>query len=348
MRDFEKVYDFYNLYKAHLKARRGKQCAREVVDFELNLAARLTELSESIRDGSYSLSDYYEFKVYDPKIRNIHALHYKDRVFQHCLCDEVIAPLIERKLIYDKAACRKEKGTHFAMGRLSHFMSSYYWKENSANGYVLKCDIRKYFENIDHEILKNKLAKVFSDPDILRLIFMIIDSYEIRPGKGLPLGNQSSQWFALYYLDSLDRLVKEKLKVSFYTRYMDDAVLIHQDRDYLKYCLECMDDHLRNHLGLEFNQKTQIVPMRSGVDYLGFHFYLTDSGKVIRKMRTSAKKRFKKKLKLMKNAYSAGKMELEDITPVIVSYKAHFAHGHNHGLMKNALNSFVLHRSGYC
>lgn len=108
--------------------------------------------------------------------------------------------MLEPRLIYDNAACRMGKGTHFAMDRLSKFMRNHY-RQHGIDGYFLKYDIRKYFDNIDHEILKNKLSKIFDEPELCTFLYKIIDGFEKTSGKGLPLGNQSSQWFALLYLD---------------------------------------------------------------------------------------------------------------------------------------------------
>ena len=115
--DFEKICDFQNLYKAHKAARLGKRGNREIIDFEMNLAENLTTISDLLKNRTYQMSGYYSFMVHDPKDRVIHALHYRDRVVQHCICDEVVAPTLDRKLIYDNAACRIGKGTHFAIGR---------------------------------------------------------------------------------------------------------------------------------------------------------------------------------------------------------------------------------------
>lgn len=264
MTDFEKLWNFQNLYKAHTKARLGKRNKTEVIEFEMNLSSNLASLSEAIRTKTYKLNGYYSFMVYDPKEREIQALHYKDRVVQHCLCDEVLQPILDRRLIYDNAACRLDKGTLFAIRRVTLFLQKFYWKQG-ANGFVLKCDIRKYFNNIDHEILKAKLHKIVLDQDILWMLDLIIDSYEFTPGKGLPMGNQTSQWFALYYLDGFDRLIKEKLRIKYYSRYMDDCLLIHKDKEYLKQCLIEMNAHIQNELHLQFNEKTQIFPDRKSV-----------------------------------------------------------------------------------
>lgn len=182
MTEFEKIWDFYNLYKAHTVARRGKRTNRETIEFEMNLSENLIYLSQSIRNKTYRIKGYYHFSVYEPKERKIHALHYADRVVQHCLCDEVLAPLLDRHLIYDNAACRIGKGTHFSLNRLKLFLQKFY-KKYGNKGYFLKCDIRKYFDNIDHTILKERVKKVIKDEDIKWLLWQIIDSYETSQGR---------------------------------------------------------------------------------------------------------------------------------------------------------------------
>ena len=341
MTDFEKICCFENLYKAHCAARRGKRDTREVIEFELNLSENLTRISQELKAGTYQMSGYYSFYVHDPKERKIHALHYCDRVVQHCLCDEVLGPLLDKKLIYDNAACRLNKGTHFALRRLSSFINNYY-RNYGTEGYFLKCDIHKFFDSIDHEVLKSKLCVVITDKDVRQLLFQIIDSFEVTPGKGIPMGNQTSQWFAIYYLDGFDRIIKEQLGIKYYTRYMDDCVLIHRDKNYLKYCKSELENYLENELHLSFNEKTQIFPLKNGVDYLGFHTYLTESGKVIRKLRQQTKKRYKRKLKFMQSAYASDNIELEEIKQVLASFHAHLSFGHSYKLEHNTLSNFVL------
>lgn len=341
MTDYEKLYDFQNLYKAHTVARRSKRNTREVIEFEMALGKNLSDLSDAIKNGTYKMQDYYSFAIYDPKYRVIHALHYRDRVVQHCLCDEVLAPILEKKLIYDNAACRIGKGTHFAIGRVSKFLHDFYNK-HGANGYFLKCDIKKFFDNIDHKILKQKLSKIIDDKNVLTLLYQIIDSFEVSPGKGLPLGNQTSQWFAIFYLDGLDRLIKEKLHIKYYSRYMDDCVLIHRDKEYLRNCLEQMRQCAKS-LKIEFNRKTEIFPVKNGVDYLGWHIYLTESGKVIRKVKQQTKYKYRRKLNFFQSAYANGAIDLPEIKQVLSSYHAHLAYGHTYKLETKLLNEFVLY-----
>ncbi len=341
MNDYEALCEFQNLYKAHLRARKGKRGTAECIAFEMELPQNLSRLQEELRGRTYRLSGYYSFEVFDPKRRTIHALHYRDRVVQHCLCDEVLAPVLEKRLIFDNAACRKGKGTDFARARLSGFLRGHF-KQHGTQGYFLKCDVRKFFDNIDHDVLKGMLGKLPLAPDTLALLHHVINSYHTGEGKGIPLGNQTSQWFALYYLDGLDRLVKEILRVRHYTRYSDDCILIHHDKASLLKCLDAMREYLSTELLLEFNEKTQISPIKSGVGYLGFRFFLTDSGKVVRKLKTQTKLRFKRKFLRMQEGYAIRQAGYDGIKQVLCSYRAYLLKGHCWHLLGHALRSFVL------
>lgn len=339
------MYDFAKLYTAHKAARRNKRNKSEVIEFEMNLAKNLCDLQRELKSRSYSFGVYHHFKIYEPKEREIFAPSYIDRVVQHCLCDNIVAPLLEPKLIYDNAACRIGKGTHFSMDRLSDFMRRFHRLHGTA-GYFLKCDIRKYFASINHEVLMKKLERVFDDKEVFKLLCHIIKSYEESPGVGLPLGNQTSQWFALYYLDGVDRLIKEKLQIKYYTRYMDDFVLLHKDKDYLRKCLIEIRSICENELGLELNEKTQIFPVKNGVDYLGWHFYLTDTGKVIRKLRNAGKKKIKRRYRKMAQDYHDHLIELEDVKRSIASTQGHLCHGHTYHLRCKLAAETVYVRGG--
>jgi len=343
--DYEKICSFENLYKAHLAARRSKRHKGDVIKFELNLANNLIMLQKQLEERTFRTEGYYQFVLHEPKRREIHAPYYVDRVLQHCVCDEVLRPVIQPRLIYDNAACQVGKGTHFAMKRLTKFLSEHY-KKHGTTGYFLKCDITRYFGSIDHEILKTKLAKVIVDKDVLNLLSHYIDSYHTEglPGKGLPLGNQSSQWFGIFYMDSLDRMIKEKMQIKYYVRYMDDFILVHHDKEYLKQCLAKIQDCVRDDLKMELNHKTQIFPIKNGAEFLGFRFYLTETGKVIRKMKVQSKLRFKRRLRKMQDDYTNGKIELEEVKSILASYKGHFKHGHTYKLRTKIFSEFVLKR----
>lgn len=338
-KQYEQIYRFENLYQAWRLAKRSKSRDAEVQRFSLDLGNRLWSLHDRLKARSYVPGGYYHFTITEPKKREIYALHFEDRVVQHSICDNLLRPWMEARLIYDCAACRIGKGTHFAMDRLSGFLREFY-RRHGTSGYVLKCDIRKYFDNIDHQILKDRLSK-FPDKEVLRLLFSFVDAYNGAEGKGIPLGNQSSQWFALYYLDPVDRLVKEKLRVRWYTRYMDDFLLLHPSKEYLKHCLAEIRA-LADELKLELNDKTQIFPLKQGVDYLGFHFYLTETGKVVRLLRTSGKRRFKRKMKAMRKSYEEGGITLEEIGRSLASYRGHLSHGNTYRMRAKTFSHFVL------
>lgn len=338
---YDQIYDFDNLYQAWRLARRGKGQSGEVQRFSLDAACRLWSLHDRLEKRVYQPGGYYHFTVTEPKRREIYALRFEDRVVQHSICDNVLRPWLEPRLIYDCAACRIGKGTHFAMDRLAGFLREFY-RAHGSQGYVLKCDIRKYFDSIDHRILFDSLRK-FPDKEVLSLLFSFVKAYDgiQGPGRGIPLGNQSSQWFALWYLDPLDRLIKERLRIRWYTRYMDDLILLHPDREQLRRCLESIRA-LAGQLKLELNQKTQIFPLSQGVDYLGFHFYLTESGQVVRLLRASAKRRFKRRLRGLRKRFQEGLLSLEDIDRSMASYMGHLSHGHTWRMRTRTLSHLVL------
>jgi len=180
--------------------------------------------------------------------------------------------------------------------------------------------------------------------DVFNLLCLIIDSYETTKGAGLPLGNQTSQWFALYYLDVVDRLIKEKLRIKYYVRYMDDFVLLHHDKEYLRDCLNEIQRVCNDDLKIELNNKTQIFPVKNGVDYLGWHFYLSETGKVIRKLRTSNKKRLKRRLRLLQKEYRDWTIDFDAVKRSLVSTHGHLIHGHTYRLRSKLSEKTIFTR----
>ena len=337
----EDMTSFERIYEAYRKAARGKHYKDDVIRFELDLSRNLWSIIEQLENRTYQVGQYRKFMIFDPKKREIQALSFKDRVVQHSLCDNILMPFFENRLIYDNCACRVGKGTHFAMDRLTVFLVEHY-KKHGVTGYILKYDIRHYFDSIDHDVLKKMLLKIPND-DVRDLLYSIIDSYsgDAEGKKGLPIGNQTSQWFALYYLDPMDRLIKEKLRIKHYVRYMDDGILVHESKEVLQEArkeMKVMADSLK----LEFNAKTQIFPISQGVDFLGFRFYLTDTGKVVRRLRTSNKRRWKRRLKKFKEDFRTGEKSLEDIMLSMKSYRGHLSHGHTFKLRAKVMRNFVL------
>ena len=323
MTDFEKVIDFNNMYKAYRKSKRGKGFKKSCARFSATALDGVGTLIEQLKNKTYKISDYTEFKVYEPKERVIKTTSFKDKVVQHSLCDNVILPRLERVFILDNCAGQKGKGTLFGLNRLSEQMKDFY-RRYGFNGYILKCDISKFFYNISHDQLKHIVEYWFGyDKDICWLCNLFIDSTE---GKGIPLGNQINQGFALLYLDGMDKVIKHELGVEYYGRYMDDFYLIHPSKEYLRYCLEVISEYL-NTLDLTLNGKTQIFPFKNGVNYLGFHTYVTVGGKVIRKLKNENKRNAQKKFLRMAKLVAIGKLPIEKFNASYNAWKNHISHG---------------------
>lgn len=192
------------------------------------------------------------------------------------------------------------------------------------HGWVLKADVRHYFQSIRPDVLKKDVAKYLHDPDCLALACQIIDS--TPDPLGIPIGNQSSQIFALLYLNQLDHLCKEQLRFRYYGRYMDDFYIICESKQRLQEALVVIRQHLAER-GLELNQKTNIFPLRNGLDFLGFHTYIDDAGRVIRKVRKSSRDRMKRKLRKYAALYQRGEIDREKIAESYTSWRAHALHG---------------------
>ena len=243
---------------------------------------------------TYTHGSYQAFNISDPKPRNIHKASVRDRLLHHAI-HRVLYPFFDRIFIADSYSCRLGKGTHKALKRFRVF-GDRISKNNTKTCWVLKCDIRKFFANIDHEILLDILAKYIQDPDILWLIRNIISSFETQPGVGLPLGNLTSQLLVNIYMNEFDQFVKHKLKAKYYIRYADDFVIFSQDKKWLQEIVRYIVLFLHERLCLRLHpDKVFIKTLASGVDFLGWvHF--PDH----RVLRTSTKRRMLKRLRMNK------------------------------------------------
>ena len=304
MEDFEKVVDFKNLYKAYRRVKRGKGNKYSATKFCSMAIDGIIRLKKQLETKQYKISKYYDFKVYEPKEREIKASAFKDKIVQHSLCDNVLHPTLEKVFIRNNFAGQKGKGTLFGLKTLRKDMLTFGNFYNGA-GYILKADISKFFYNIDHKQLKHILDYYFSDKDIRWLCHLIIDSTN---GKGLPLGNQTSQIFALLYLDGLDKFITTELGITFYGRYMDDLYMFHSSKEHLKWCLDCIKEYVKS-LGLSLNGKTQIISFHKGIKFLGFHTTYI-KGKIISKISNNKKRNAKRKYRKMFNLVKNGKFKL--------------------------------------
>lgn len=302
----DEIFSFENLNAAYKNCRISKQHKGEVIRFEANLAFNLCILNKELITKKYVLGKYRKFYIYEPKERLIEALPFRDRVTIRCFCDVCLKPKIDKKLIYDNCACRKGKGTTFAIERLHTFLKKEYRKEKNNNIYFLKCDIRKYFPSINHNILIHLLEEINFSQEEMWMIKKLVYEQPDCASIGLPLGNQSSQWFALLYLNKIDHYIKEQLGIKWYVRYMDDMILVHRDKKYLALCKAKIEKLCKELLDLELNDKTQIGMVKNGIDFLGYRHILTNTGKIIVKLRYTSKQRMRKHVKTVNKLYNKG------------------------------------------
>lgn len=330
------IFSFENLMAAHKLCRQSKQHKRGAIMFEIELGRNLAKLADELAQKKYKLGKYRHFTIYDPKKRLIEALPYKDRVVLMCFCKNAVEPRLEKRLVYDNAASRSGKGTDFAIGRLYGFMKKLYINNGGKELYFLKCDIAKYFQNINQDILLQKLAKCgFSDEEMY-FLQLVIKSHGTQ---GLPLGNQTSQWFALLYLDEVDRLVKERLRARYYVRYMDDFVLLSEDKEFLRFCRNEIQTVCAEKLQLRLNNKTQIGKLANGLDFLGFNHRLLPSGKIVKRMRMASRKRQNHYLKTISYYYLDGILDEEYLDIRCNAFKAHMKGTSDWKYVRNRLNT---------
>jgi RNA-directed DNA polymerase len=302
---FDSIISVQNLLLAWQEFIKDKKKKKDVMEFQLKLMDNIFNLHQDLKSKSYAHGRYDAFKINDPKPRDIHKASVRDRLLHHAIY-KILYPFFDKKFIYDSYSCRVEKGTHKAMERFTEFHRKVS-KNNTKTCWVLKCDIRKFFASIDHNILKNILVKYVQDIDTLSLLGNIIDSFKTKTpethftnstlsrnfGKGLPLGNLTSQLLVNIYMNEFDQFVKHKLKVKYYIRYADDFVFLSEDKKYLQNIKEEVAIFLKEKLRLELHpNKVYIKTLSSGVDFLGWvHFPYH------RVLRTATKKRMFRNLK---------------------------------------------------
>ena len=327
---YQEMCAFDVLYAAYLEARSGKRKKVSTAQYEANALACTEKLSRILASKTYIPGKFETFYVYEPKKRLVQAPAFVDKVVLHAVTDNILYEAVTKSFIRDNYASQKGKGTHDGLMRLKQFMVDYYRQYGTAEGWVLKCDVHHFFASIDHDKLKVKLKALLDrrgvDPQIYELLCIYIDTTA-----GLPLGYQTSQLLALLFLDEFDHILKEKYGVKRYGRYMDDFLAIHPSKEFLKNLLADFRVFMSSY-GLELNEKTGIFPLRNGIDFLGFHSYLTESGAVVQKLRKDGIERIKKNIKIWRVEYPAGNITKEKILEKFGSWDAHAAHGDTHAL----------------
>ena len=250
---------------------RGKRKRKDVAYFSLCFMDNIVALHNELAEKTYRHGEYQAFKINDPKPRDIHKACVRDRLVHHAIY-RILYPYFDRKFIFDSYSCRNNKGTHKAINQFRKFAYKVS-KNNTKTCWILKCDIRKFFANIDHRILKNILAKYIGDQDVLWLLNKVICSFQTtgKIGVGLPLGNLTSQLLVNIYMNELDHFIKRELKVRYYIRYADDFVIFSRDKKYLENFILGISEFLEINLRLSLHpDKVFIKTLNSGVDFLGW------------------------------------------------------------------------------
>lgn len=329
--NYQELISLENLFNTWEKFNSGKANKKDVINFWRNLEDNIFELHKELKKENYKHGGYEQFIVFDPKKRLIHKANVKDRLVHQAIFDYLL-PKFEKRFIFDSYSSRINKGTHKAVKRLRFFCGKVFLRNKTC--WILKCDIEKFFDSINHQILFNFIYRRTDSQKVLKIIKEIIDSFEINPGKGLPLGNLTSQIFANIYLHELDYFIKNRLKIKNYIRFNDDFVIVHQNKMFLENLTPRIQKFLENELKLTLpNNKIQLRNLNWGVDFLGY--IILPNGVLIRKK--TKNRLFIKIDRKMKN-YQAGEISFNKLVQTVNSYLGILKHCSSFKLRQEILN----------
>ena len=330
---YNEICTLENIGFAFKKARKGKTLKPYVIEFECNLEENLQKLHYELITQIYNPKPLETFIIRDPKTRKISKSDFRDRIVHHALCN-VIEPLFEKSFIFDSFANRKFKGTLKWIERFEQF-SKRLSHNFSRDCYVLKADIKHYFDTIDNNILLTIIKKKIDDERVINLIKIILENYSTN-GKGMPLGNLTSQFFANVYLNELDQFVKHKLKAKYYIRYVDDFIILDSSINILSNHKRNIDDFLKNILHLTLHpDKSRILKLKNGVGFLGMRLYPFHK-RIIKKNIN----RFDRKLSILKGDYQSGKIEREKVVEHFEGWLAYISYANTFKYRNHLIRNF--------
>ena len=324
---FQDIVSTESLLYAWPEFLRGKRTRRDVQYFQFYLTDNIFVLRDDLADKTYRHGQYNTFHITDPKPRVIHKAPVRDRLVHHALY-KILYPFFDKTFIANSYSCRESRGTHKAIGKFNQLARKV--GENHAHTcWVLKCDIKQFFANINHQILLRILGEYIPDKDIMWLCKEIISSFHSsKPGVGLPLGNLTSQLFVNIYMNKFDQFVKHEMKTKYYIRYADDFVVMSRDKSYLLAQIFKIREFLKTELQLTAH-KISIRTVASGVDFLGWvHF------PDYRVLRTATKRR------MFRNISNSNGDEV-----IIQSYLGLLSHGNTHKLQGEILELVNIYHS---
>jgi retron-type reverse transcriptase len=345
---WDELVSFRNLLHAAESAQRGKRFRPSVGAFHFQLERELWKLREELLTHTYQPGPYRSFYIHEPKKRLISAAPYRHRVVHHALTT-VLEPIFERTFVRDSYACRKGKGTHAAVRRAQQFSRRY--------KYVFKADIAKFFPSMDHDILKRLVARKIKDPDVLWLVGQIIDGSNPQepvtmwfPGddlftaserrRGIPIGNQTSQFFANVYLDALDHFILDHLRAPGYVRYVDDFLIFANDKRILHDIRARLPRFLAGFRLRLHSKKNVVFPVAEGIRFLGYRVFPTHRLLVKDNVR-----RFRHRVRVMQRQYAAGEIGCEQVRQRLMSWIGHAKQADTYLLRRRLFASFGFQRA---
>jgi 5,10-methylene-tetrahydrofolate dehydrogenase/methenyl tetrahydrofolate cyclohydrolase/retron-type reverse transcriptase len=318
--DFCDLISVDNLLHSWKEFSNGKKSKKDVAHFELSLEDNIFQLHDALVAGSWTPNPYVAFYVQDPKLRKIHKASVRDRVL-HQAVYRALYQLFDKNFIHDSYSSRNFKGTHAGVKRFGEFARKV-TANYSQQGFALKCDIRKFFDSIDHVILLHILKRKITDDRFFDLITRIVVSFETVPGKGLPLGNVTSQILANVYMNEFDQFMKHTLKSRFYLRYCDDFVIVHNSENFLKSVIPLMSKFLSEELRLTLHpNKISLRKVRQGIDFLGYV-----SLPNYRVLRTRTKNRMIAKIHQARLLYACHRISSEKFNSILTAYAGVLSH----------------------
>lgn len=336
---FNQIISPENLFLAWDKFRKGKASKSDVFVYKKDLESNIFQLSNKLITKKYVHSAYTSFYIHDPKQRHIHKASVGDRILHQAIFS-VLNPIFEPTFIANSFSCRDGKGTHKGIKELEKIL-----RKISKNGnmpcFAMKCDIKKFFDSVNHRILIKIIERKIKDLDVILLLKEIIGSYitsqsTLFDRRGIPIGNLSSQLFANIYMNEFDQFIKHNLKIKNYLRYTDDFIIVSNDFKYLKSLINPINSFLKSELDINLHpNKVAIRKFSQGIDFLGY--VLRPHYQVIR---TKTRRRAFRKMRLKVFKYKKGIITSKKLMQTVNSYLGVFSHAKTYQLSEDFKNQY--------
>ncbi len=342
---FSNLVNIENLFFAWEGFKKDKKKKEDILEFEKIMETEIFKLHRELISYTYRHSGYIGFYISDPKRRHIHKAIVRDRILHHAVMN-ILYPLYDKIFIHNSFSCRVGKGTHKGVDAMRSMLLKAS-NNNTKNVFILKCDIQKFFDSVDHNILIRILRERIKDEKLMNLLIEVIDSFDgsqsnLFERKGLPIGNLTSQLFANVYMDKFDQYVKHVLKVKYYARYTDDFVVISDNKDYLLSLITTISLFLSHELKLTIHpKKIEIRKYSQGIDFLGYVVFPYHT-----QVRKRTLRRVRRKLDIKVKLYRADKIDKTKLDATLMSYLGVLSHANTYRFSEQIKNEYFLSANG--